>query len=333
MTPLPSSGVSQTGNAHILEALADLFVGASRPSPATLDDLANHLATCRECRTGLALLLDAQSQREDLSAAAREAFVTFLDQLIPLVHGTALADPETLAAYAETVSTKGDAGARRRFPFLAAHLDRCPDCRETVASVSDLTVEQMPTAASAAATLAPAEEPPIWLPIEQGMLRLRERLTVLVGQLSVAVTGALPGIQTLDGPAPAALGLTRGARGDIRREERLIFTLRTPGSVAPWLRLSVDLSARLDRQLLVNLGGEAVVAASDAPPDADMPGDPWAGLTWRADLLDGQSRRLVGQGATDAAGHASFPMPTAGTYELTVSAGAQSWQIPFDVRH
>lgn len=324
----------------MLGALTDLFVGARQPSPAMLDDLTDHLATCIECRTGLALLLGAQTQHEDLTPADRETFATLLDLLTPLVHGSALADSEALAAYAETVATRSEAAARERFPFLADHLDRCPDCRETVAAVSELIAERVPAAApvpaaalAAAAAPAPAEELSIWLPIEQGMLRLRERLIVMVGQLSVAVTSALPDIQALDMSAPAAVGRARADGGDIRREERLIFTLRPPATVAAWLRLSVDLRARLDRQLLVNLAGEAVSAAPDAPPNAEAPGSPWPGLAWRADLLDGSTRLLVGQGATDAAGRATFPMPTAGAYELTVSAGAQSWQIPFDVRH
>jgi hypothetical protein len=56
-------------------------------------------------------------------------------------------------------------------------------------------------------------------------------------------------------------------------------------------------------------------------------------VAWRAELLDHQTRRVVGQAATDDSGRSVFPVPSPGAYELTISVDAQSWQIPLDVRY
>jgi len=331
MTPNVPSNLTRAGDEHCLETLVDLFTGGRRPSDTDLDATSEHLARCAACRTGLALLLDAQAHRDDLDPAGRAEFAGLLDLLAPVVHATALADHETLAAYAETLDGSGEAAARERFPAFAYHLERCADCRAGVAAVRELVADLTPVAAAAAVSTTPEAAPqqsPLWLFVGQGVWRLRERLSVLVGQASVSVGGALTGMQAVQmSPAGSARDSSLG------REQRLIFTLRTVvASRAAWLRLTLDLSARLDRQLRATLGARAMTSAAHAAPDAAAAGEPWPGLVWRAELLDGPARRLVGEGATDALGRATCPMPTAGAYELTVSAGDQSWQIPLDVR-
>ncbi len=272
------------------------------------------------------------------------------DSIAQLAHTTPVADSEALAAFAEVMMLESEAAARQRFPAFAAHLDRCQECRDDLAGFLELLgqakaaglFEAPPIAIAAVQSSAPAQEQAapdaLWLPIGQGILRLREALTILVGQATVAVVGAVPGIRSFESPAEPAI-LSRDLPRDpaVGREERLIFTIRAASDgmldTSNWLRVSLNLSARLDRLLKVTLRAESVMAMHDFLPDPEQSGEPESGLAWRIELIDGATRRLAGRGATDNSGIASFPLPDPGHYELTLARGMQSWEIPLEMRY
>lgn len=348
MIPTFPTQTTDAGNEHILEFLADLVVGAhERPDTdpeKEIERFSAHLATCEQCRAGLALLLKAQAERSDLSDTDRSGFSAMVDRIASLVHTTPIADSEALAAFAEVMMVAGEEAARQRFPAFAAHLDRCQECREDLASFLELLAQAQAAGLFGAASVvaaqsgAPAQEQvapdALWLPSGQGILRLREALTILVGQATVAVVGAVPGIRSFESPVQPAMRSRDPALG---REERLIFTIRTSSdgslTMPNWLRVSLELSARLDRRLKVTLRAESLMVARDLLPDPEQAGEPESGLAWRVELLDGATRRLAGRGATDDSGIASFPLPDPGHYELTLARGGQSWEIPLEMRY
>ena len=139
-----------------------------------------------------------------------------LDSIVRLVHPTPVANTEALAAFAEEMMiSANEESAHQRFPVFAAHLDRCQECREELAGFVNLLGQAQAlgffeaTPIATAQSSAPAQEQavtdPLWLPSGQGILRLREELTILVGKLTVAVVSAIPGIRTFESPVEPAL--------------------------------------------------------------------------------------------------------------------------------
>lgn len=320
MTDVSSHDTPQDDLPHMFGTLAAAFTGEHIPATGELVGLVGHLDTCVECRAGLALLLDASAQRDDLALEERATFANLRAQFDPRIQPAHAVDGGSLAAYAEALDTLGEAAARAQAPAVAAHLDHCSTCRELVAATRELVAEVAPAADSQTA--------PLWESVEGGLWRLRERLDVLVGRLSVTVTTTLEGVI---GPAtPVAVARAQSTSSP---RERLTFALPVarPGDL--WLRVTLDLDALLDSTLNVSILGQALTSSASAPISAELDARPWPGVTWRAELLDGQTRRVVSQGATDDSGQSRFSASRPGAYELTISVDAQSWQIPFDVRH
>lgn len=88
-----------------------------------------HLTHCIECQTLVGkYLVDAITYLKKHGQEAVRVQVT-LERLSRLTHKTLKQD---IPAYAEVAGNTGEDRARERFPFLAAHLEICEECRLVV---------------------------------------------------------------------------------------------------------------------------------------------------------------------------------------------------------
>lgn len=120
------------GGEHIYAELLGLLSGENVLMATERHHVNEHLAQCIECQIVMAkYLVNALSYLEKHRQEGTRTQAA-LEKLSRLTHKTLKRD---VPAYAEVSENQGEDKAKDRFPFLAAHLEMCEECREAVQDV------------------------------------------------------------------------------------------------------------------------------------------------------------------------------------------------------
>ncbi len=114
---------------HIVDRLYHLVLGEWQPDPSQQEQLVAHLTECRYCRTFLIVFLSADQEYERLNASPEAPVHNLLTRLVAIHHEIEAQDYEQMGAYAEAIIAVGREEADKRFPALAEHVRRCPNCQ------------------------------------------------------------------------------------------------------------------------------------------------------------------------------------------------------------
>jgi hypothetical protein len=117
---------------HIVDKLIHLVVGEWQLDPAQQEQLVVHITECPYCRTALIVLLSAEQKYERINSYSETPAHDLLTRFVTIHHEIEAQEYEHLAAYAETIVAEGREKADKRFPVLAEHIRRCPNCTSTL---------------------------------------------------------------------------------------------------------------------------------------------------------------------------------------------------------
>lgn len=338
----PSQHLSQD-HGHVRALLVDVMAGLADASALESESVVTHLLSCEECRAALGIALAAEASQSGLFPAERQPLDDSMARLAESAQERAFsADMELYAAYAEMVIEAGEAAAQARYPLVARHIARCAACRADVAELVGAlmsvaaTGALAPGAQSASSAAAAPDGQGIWETVSTQVLRLRDALTIIAGQATVSIQSALPGLRAIElSPGVPVLGDVSATVG---RQQRLTFTISTasPQDAGAqegrdrWLRVLLDIKALYDHTVEVTLTTEEVISAT--PPEHEVPGIPWPGMSWVIERRERDTRRPHSYGATSREGKALFAFQTAGQYDLSLSVGTATWVFPLDIR-
>lgn len=135
----PSIDPGHAGEEPVYAKLLGFLSGEYTLTSSERRRVNEHLTHCIECQTLVGkYLVDAIAYLKKHGQEAVGAQAT-LEKLSRLTHKTLKQD---IPAYAEVANNKGEDGARERFPFLAAHLDMCEECRQVVHGIREWLREE-----------------------------------------------------------------------------------------------------------------------------------------------------------------------------------------------
>ncbi len=117
---------------HIVGKLIDLVAGEWQPDPSQQEQLATHLTECHYCRTALIVLLSAGQECERSNSYPEGPARNLLMRFVTIHHEVEVLEYEHMGAYAEAIVAEGIEEADKRFPILAEHIRRCPNCKSTL---------------------------------------------------------------------------------------------------------------------------------------------------------------------------------------------------------
>lgn len=124
---------------HIYTELLGFLSGEYILTPSERRRVNVHLGECIECQTLMGkYLVDAVTYLKEHGQAATQVQVA-LQKLSKLTHKTLKRD---IPAYAEIAESQDKDKVRERFPFLAAHIEICEECRLAIQDIREWLREE-----------------------------------------------------------------------------------------------------------------------------------------------------------------------------------------------
>jgi len=112
---------------YIESKLANLVTGIWKPTSSELEDLLDHLTECAPCQIVLGVYVAAQRDGEEAEKSPQNVIDAVLSLLVTTIHETHFQND--VGPYIEVFQAHGEEAARKQFPMLAVHLERCKECQ------------------------------------------------------------------------------------------------------------------------------------------------------------------------------------------------------------
>ncbi|MFI5422228.1 MAG: hypothetical protein ACHQ1H_14790 [Nitrososphaerales archaeon] len=124
---------------HILPALFDLLSGEGHPTSFEREQQLGHLAECKDCQDALRTLLAIELDQDRQVGITEKPIWKLISRLTSAIEKEQIRND--IPAYIETIELRGKEEARKRYPRLAEHLQKCKSCRSMVAGIQTLKHE------------------------------------------------------------------------------------------------------------------------------------------------------------------------------------------------
>jgi hypothetical protein len=110
---------------HIELHLTSLVTGSWKPTQLEQESLLDHLTQCVSCQIALRTYIAMMPCSEERTASFQTLATT--------IHNTCL--QVSICAYVEVLRSQGKYEARKQFPLLSTHLEKCVECRSHVEEI------------------------------------------------------------------------------------------------------------------------------------------------------------------------------------------------------
>lgn len=124
---------------HILLALIDLVRGEGHPNSYEQERILGHLVECLPCQDALRTLLAIELDQDRQIGITEEPIAKLISRLSNIFEKAQIR--QDISAYVEAVELWGNEEARKKYPRLADHLQKCKSCQSLVTGVQNLKRE------------------------------------------------------------------------------------------------------------------------------------------------------------------------------------------------
>jgi hypothetical protein len=124
---------------HMLPALIDLVSGEGHPTSYEREQLLAHLAGCTSCQDALRTLLAVELGQDRQVGITGEPVSKLISWLSDITEKTQMRND--IPAYIEAIELWGNKEAKKRYPRLTEHLQKCKSCQSLVEGIQTLKRE------------------------------------------------------------------------------------------------------------------------------------------------------------------------------------------------